>query len=118
MKKILIVIGLILTLLNSISMIGYASGSTEFASAESVMKIRMDGTVKRAKEIGSGNGIEFMLPDLSDSKYNIFAVELAVFEKKQGESIWGIYKNQSGAESKKSFINNPASLKMQIDFGL
>jgi hypothetical protein len=81
------------------------------------MKISMDGVVKRAKEIGSGNGIEITLPELSDSKFNIYAIELAIFEKQQDSNIWHIYTDKRGIESKRMIISEPTTLKIQIDFG-
>lgn len=92
-------------------------GVTTFADNGDVVKISMNNTVKRAKEFGSGNGIEFSLPDLTDNKFMIDSIEIAVFEKTAGSSTWNIYKNNAGIESKKLLIENPSSLNFQVDFG-
>ena len=91
--------------------------TTAFADNVDIVKISMNDTVKRAKEIMSGNGIEFSLPDLNDNKFMIDSIELAVFERTADSSIWRIYKNNAGVESKKRLIENPASLNFQVDFG-
>lgn len=85
--------------------------------AQDIMKISMNGEVKRAKELGSGNGISFTLPDLGSNRFIISAVELAVFERRQGDENWHIYKDDAGYESKKKLIENPSSLNIQADFG-
>lgn len=81
------------------------------------MKIAMDGEVKLAKEIGTGKGITFTLPDLENDEYFIYAIELAVFEKQYGESEWHIYKDDNNIESKKQYIESPSSLTFNADFG-
>ena len=81
------------------------------------MKIAMDGEVKLAKEIGTGKGITFTLPDLENDEYFIYAIELAVFEKQNGESEWHIYKDDNNIESKKQYIESPSSLTFNADFG-
>ena len=107
MKKALI---LAILLLVSITVFtAYASDGT--------MKIAMDGEVKKAKDIGTGKGITFTLPELENDDFYIYAVELAVFEKQNGENEWHIYKNKDGIESKKKYIENPTSLTFNVDFG-
>jgi len=54
--------------------LGITAYADDFVQEGTVIKISMNGTVKRAKEIGSGNGIEFTLPELSDSKFNLYAI--------------------------------------------
>lgn len=107
MKRIICVLTLIFGILFCIN--AYA--------AEDVMKIAMDGDVKYAKEIGTGKGISFTLPELNEKDYVIYAIELAVFEKQDGESSWHIYRNASGEESKKKYIEHPQSLNFSVDFG-
>ena len=84
---------------------------------DNVMKISMGGTVKQAKEIGSGKGISFTLPELDEADYYIYAIELAVFEKQDGESQWHIYQDDNGEETKKQYIESPDSLNFNVDFG-
>ncbi len=117
MKRIFVPVGISFVILWMLSTSIPAANDTEFAAPDTIMKISMSSMVKRAKEFGSGNGIEITLPILNDSKFNIYAVELAVFEKMPGNSIWHIYKDKSGAESKRQLISEPHSLKIQIDFG-
>ena len=62
------------------------------------MKIAMDGEVKLAKEIGTGKGITFTLPDLENDEYFIYAIELAVFEKCSDDEHYHIYKDKNGNE--------------------
>ena len=59
------------------------------------MKIAMDGEVKQAKEIGTGKGVTFTLPELESNDFFIYAAELAVFEKRNGETSWHIYKDEN-----------------------
>lgn len=91
-------------------------GVTAYAESE-IMKISMDGEVKQAKDIGSGKGISFTLPDYDETDYFISSIELAVFEKQDGESNYHIYKDNNGNESKKQLLKNPESLNIQVDFG-
>lgn len=100
----------------TILIFSFCIGSTVYAQDE-VVKISMDDTVKRAKEFGSGNGIEFTLPDIDNNKFLIDTIELAIFEKTASSNNWTIYKNSSGFESKKQLIQNPTSLNFQVDFG-
>lgn len=86
-------------------------------TAADVMKIAMNGEVKVAKEIGTGKGISFSLPELEDSEYYINSIELAVFEKQYGESDWKMYLNDEQEESKKILLNEPDSLNILADFG-
>lgn len=107
MKKIVIIAMLICI---------FALGIT--ASAEDdVIKISMGGETKLAKDIGNGKGISFTLPELDSDDFYICAVELAVFEKREGEDNWHIYTDSKGKESKKKFIENPKSLNFSVDFG-
>lgn len=107
MKKI-IVIAMLLCV--------FAFGITASAE-ENVIKISMDGETKVAKDIGNGKGISFTLPELDSDDFYICAVELAVFEKREGEDNWHIYTDSKGKESKKKFIENPKSLNFSVDFG-
>lgn len=84
---------------------------------ENIIKISMDSNVKPAKEIGSGKGISFTLPDIESDDYFIDAIELAVFEKQYEEDDWHIYKDNNGNESKKQYIQSPESLNFNVDFG-
>jgi len=59
--------------------------------AADIMKISMDGEVKPAKEIGTGKGIAFTLPELEDDEYYINSIELAVFEKQYGDNEWKVF---------------------------
>jgi hypothetical protein len=77
--------------------------------ADDVMKISMNDEVKRAKEIGTGNGITFTLPDV-DNKFLIDAIELAIFEKQASDTNYKIL-----GESKT--IENPSSLNISFGFG-
>jgi len=87
------------------------------ASAVDIMKISMNGEVKKAKEIGMGKGIAFTLSELEDSEYYINSIELAVFEKQYGENEWKIYYDENEEESKKIFLTEPDSMNIQADFG-
>ena len=93
-----------------------SAAADEFAGEHEVIKIRMDGTVKRSKEFGSGNGIEFVLPEFQDPAFYLYSVELAVFEQFNGTD-WHIYTDAEGRESKRRLIEQPQSLKIQVDFG-
>lgn len=106
MKKIGILIILLVPLLCGMS-----------AQAEDCIKISQNGIVKQAKDIGTGKGISFTLPKLEDDDFYIYAAELAVFEKQENESEWHIYRNDTGEESKKLYIENLESLNIQTDFG-
>ncbi len=107
MKRIILMLTLVLSLCIGISV--YAD--------EGIMKIAMDGEVKLAKDINSGKGISFTLPEYEDKNYYIHAVEIAVFEKLDGESAYHIYKNDSGEESKRQYMENPSSYNIQVEFG-
>ena len=87
------------------------------AQESTPVKISQNGTVKPAKDIGTGKGIAFTLPSLDDDRWILTAIELAVFEKQEGESEWHIYKDDSGKESKRRFIDSPTSYNIQVDFG-
>lgn len=87
------------------------------AHAEDCMKISQNGIVKQAKDIGAGKGISFTLPEFEDDNFYIYASELAVFEKKEDESEWHIYKDSNGNESKRIYKENLNSLNIQADFG-
>ena len=108
MKKIILFALLALTFLVSQNV--YAEDAETF-------KIRYNGEVKRAKEIGTGQGINIILPELDDENFYINAIELAVFEKQESENQWHIYKDDNGEETKKKYIEEPDSLNIQIDFG-
>lgn len=82
-----------------------------------IFKISSNGEVKQAKDIGSGYGIAFTLPELDAEDYYITAVELAVFEKCSDDEQYHIYKDKNGNESKRIVINNPQSLNFQTEFG-
>ena len=97
MKKVLFILTTVICMFFCISV--HAEGN--------VMKISMDGTVKQAKEIGGGKGISFTLPELDEADYYIYAIELAVFEKQDGESQWHIYQDDNGEETKKQYIESP-----------
>ena len=88
------------------------------ANAESdIMKISMSGNTLSAKDIGTGKGVSFTLPELENDEFYIYAVELAVFEKNYEENNWYIYTDDYGNESKKQYIENPTSLTFNVDFG-
>lgn len=91
-------------------------GVSVYAESD-VMIISYSGITDQAGNVGTGKGVSFILPDLSDEDFYIYAVELAVFEKKEGETQWSIYKNENGEESKKQYIENPESLIFNVDFG-
>ena len=78
--------------------------------AADTMKIRMNGEVKMAKDIGTGKGISFTLPDLTDNKFVISAIELAIFEKGEADEHYSIFE-----ESR--LIDNPESLNISMGFG-
>ena len=80
-------------------------------------KISQDGEVKHAKEIGSGYGISFTLPEFDSDEYYLTAVEIAVFQKGEADEHYSIYKDKKGNESKRKVINNPKSYNFQIEFG-
>ena len=79
-------------------------------NAQDVIKIQQNGIVKRAKEFGTGNGITFTLPELSDPNFIIDNIELAIFEKKQNDTNYSIFGNTK-------LIENPTSLNVSFDFG-
>lgn len=81
------------------------------------MKISMNGEVKIAKDIASGKGISFTLPELDDDKFFIKAIELAVFEKGENDKNWHIYTDDDGEETKKFMFDEPKYLNFQVDFG-
>ncbi|MDD4698785.1 MAG: Ig-like domain-containing protein [Oscillospiraceae bacterium] len=87
------------------------------ANADDVIKISMDETVKKANNIGTGYGIEFILPDLDDNKFLIDSIELAVFEKTSDGENFEIYTDENGNETKKVLLQNPESLNFQVNFG-
>lgn len=90
----------------------YALAEDEFAKSTDIFIAQCDGVY----EISDGN-ISFDLPDLNSRDYTIYAVQLAIFEKKQGESEYSIYKDKDGAESKKQIVLNPNSLHINISLG-
>ena len=88
------------------------------ASAEDVtMKIAMSGETKYAKDVGTGKGISFTLPELDTDEFYIYAIELAVFERQNGEDNWHIFVDDDGEEYKKEYIENPQSLTFNVNFG-
>lgn len=74
------------------------------------MKISLNGEAKQAKDIGTGKGISFTLPDLAENKFLICAIELSIFEKKATEENYMAF-----GESK--MIDNPTTLNISVDFG-
>lgn len=90
---------------------------TAVFAQDDVMKISMSGNTIKAKDIGTGKGVTFTLPELDNKEFGIYAVELAVFEKQYGENNWHIYTDESGNESKKHYIENPDGLTFNVDFG-
>jgi hypothetical protein len=99
MKKICFIVILFLTLFIGITV-----------NAQDIIKIQQNGVVKRAKEFGSGNGITFTLPELSDSNFIIDSIELAIFEKKLDNTNYSIFGNTK-------LIESPTSLNVSFDFG-
>ncbi len=87
------------------------------AVAADIMKISMDGEVKPAKEIGTGKGIAFTLPELENDEYYINSIELAVFEKQYGDNEWKIFYYENEDVTKSVFLENPDSLNIQANFG-
>lgn len=90
---------------------------THSFAAEETMKISYGGEVKAAKDIASGKGISFSLPQLDNDSFYINAVEMAVFEKEDGGNSWHMYKDENGEECKKKYIAAPASLNINAGFG-
>ena len=80
MKKVIIAI---------LSLCLILSGLTVFAQ-DDIMKISMSGNTLQAKDIGTGKGISFTLPELESDEFYIYAIELAVFEKHYEENEWHI----------------------------
>ena len=107
MKKVIIAI---------LSLCLILSCLTVFAQ-DDIMKISMSGNTLQAKDIGTGKGISFTLPELESDEFYIYAIELAVFEKHYEENEWHIYTDDDGNESKKQYIENPDSLTFNVDFG-
>lgn len=89
---------------------------TVFAQ-DDIMKIAMSGNTTIAKDIGAGKGVSFTLPELGNDEFYIYAIELAVFEKRYDENEWHIYIDDNGDESKKQYVENPDSLTFNVDFG-
>ena len=87
------------------------------ALAADVMKISMDGEVKPAKEIGTGKGIAFTLPELDDDEYYINSIELAVFEKQYGDNEWKVFYYKNEDVTKNVLLEEPDSLNIQANFG-
>ena len=46
---------------------------------EDIMKISMSGTTIKAKDIGTGKGVTFTLPELENDEFYIYAIELGIF---------------------------------------
>ena len=107
MKRVIIAIVSLCILLSCI---------TVFAQND-IMKISMSGNTLAAKDIGTGKGVSFTLPELENDEFYIYAIELAVFEKHYEENNWHIYTDDEGEESKKQYIENPTSLTFNVDFG-
>lgn len=84
---------------------------------EDVMKISMSGNTIKAKDIGTGKGVTFTLPELEDDDFYIYAIEVAVFERQNQENEWHIYTDENGNETKKQYIENPEGLTFNVDFG-
>ena len=61
---------------------------TCYAETNGAVKISFGGDVKEAKEVADGKGVSFSLPELADNEFYIYAIELAVFEKQNGETSW------------------------------
>ena len=87
------------------------------ASASDIMKISMNGEVKVAKEIGTGKGIAFTLPELQDDEYYINSIELAVFEKQYDDNEWKVFYYENEDVTKTVLLENPDSLNIQANFG-
>lgn len=107
MKKVILTVVFICLMLSCVSV---------FAQSDT-MKISMSGNTIRAKDIGTGKGITFTLPELENDDFYIYAIELGVFEKQYEEKEWHIYTDENGDETKKQYIENPASLTFNVDFG-
>lgn len=107
MKRVIIAVVSLCLLLSCI---------TVFAQ-DDIMKISMSGNTLAAKDIGTGKGVSFTLPELENDEFYIYAIELAVFEKHYEENNWHIYTDDEGEESKKQYIENPTSLTFNVDFG-
>lgn len=90
---------------------------TSVSGSEDTVKIAMNGTVKQAKDIGSGKGIGFILQEPEDKNFYLTAVELAVFEQRENETDYRMYLDENGRESKKIMLNSPKSLHVQAEFG-
>lgn len=90
---------------------------TAVCAEDDVMKISMSGDTLKAKDIGTGKGITFTLPELENDEFHIYAIELAVFEKHCDDNNWHIYEDSEGNESKKQYIENPESLTFNVGFG-
>jgi hypothetical protein len=99
LKKMIVLTGIIAALL--------CLGIT--VHADDAMKIGLNGEVKAAKAVGSGSGITFTLPDIN-SNFLIDTIELAIFEKKEGQSEYKMF-----SESK--MIESPTSLSLSFGFG-
>lgn len=99
MKKLAFVAILLLSL--SLGVTAYAADA---------LKIQQNGVVKRAKEIGSGNGIVFTLSDLNNASFVIDSYELAIFEKTQTDTNYKIFGSTK-------LVENPTSLNVTFDFG-
>ena len=90
---------------------------TCYAETNGAVKISFGGDVKEAKEVADGKGVSFSLPELADNDFYIYAIELAVFEKQNGETSWHIYTDENGNETKKKYIESPQSLNFNVSFG-
>ena len=90
---------------------------TCYAETNGAVKISFGSDVKEAKEVADGKGVSFSLPELADNDFYIYAIELAVFEKQNGETSWHIYTDENGNETKKKYIESPQSLNFNVSFG-
>jgi len=107
LKKLIIAIVFVCLILSCVSV---------FAQ-DGAMKISMSGETIPAKDIGTGKGVTFTLPELETDEFYIYAIELAIFEKQYEEKEWHIYTDENGEESKKQYIENPSSLTFNVNFG-
>lgn len=89
----------------------FVIGCTAYAENCEIIKMSMNGAVKN-----TGGRITFTLPDPATAEFILSAVELQIFERREGGVQWESYRDESGAQSKRRLVQSPSTLKYEVSF--